>query len=217
VQIESLAFGTDLALLQLGGSEVEDHESYVAVRSREDLAALAKAGLSVGASTVMTAPATSVREPPRPNRDAAYRRLATDADWQQQVELAVASAGRSYEQDFVVAKAAAQRRTAESESGTWWGAFVGDRLVCSMGLFRASPGYAGSRTSRRTRRPRPRSAGTLVHEISRCGIQELGATTLVMVADPDYVAVRIYRSVGFEDSETHLQAEREAHDACAER
>ena len=36
----------------------------------------------------------------------------------------------------------------------------------------------------------------------------LGARTLVMVADPDYLAVRIYRSVGFVDGETQLQADR---------
>jgi hypothetical protein len=31
-----------------------------------------------------------------------------------------------------------------------------------------------------------------------------------MVADPDYLAVRVYRSVGFADSESQLQAERAA-------
>jgi hypothetical protein len=29
-----------------------------------------------------------------------------------------------------------------------------------------------------------------------------------MVADPDYSAVRLYRSVGFSDGESQLQAER---------
>ena len=51
-------------------------------------------------------------------------------------------------------------------------------------------------------------AGTLVHHVSEYGFGELGATTLVMVADPAYLAVRIYRSVGFDDTETQLQAER---------
>jgi hypothetical protein len=36
-------------------------------------------------------------------------------------------------------------------------------------------------------------------------LTEGGARTLVMVADPDYLAVRIYRSVGFKDTETQLQ------------
>ena len=29
-----------------------------------------------------------------------------------------------------------------------------------------------------------------------------------MVADPEYLAIRVYRSVGFTDSETQLQSER---------
>jgi hypothetical protein len=29
-----------------------------------------------------------------------------------------------------------------------------------------------------------------------------------MVADPDYLAIRVYRSVGFADSERQLQVER---------
>jgi hypothetical protein len=29
-----------------------------------------------------------------------------------------------------------------------------------------------------------------------------------MVADPEYLAIRLYRSVGFSDSESQLQAER---------
>ena len=114
----------------------------------------------------------------------------------------------SSERDFVLAKAAAQRRAAESGAGTWWGAFLADRLVCSMG---AVPGEPGTMQVPGRQDARGRGlAGTLVHEISRCGIQEFGATTLVMVADPDHLAVRVYRSVGFEDSETQLQAERRA-------
>jgi ribosomal protein S18 acetylase RimI-like enzyme len=259
VQIESLAFRTDLALLQLAGSEVEDHDCYVVVRtpdnptywwgnflllqtapssdelpaweavftrafpgahhraygiasahgSRDDLAALAAAGMSVDASTVMTATATAVHEPPRPNRAATYRPLVTDADWRQQVELALAGEDRSRTGEFVVAKAAAQRRTAESGAGAWWGAFIGDRLVSSMGLFRASPGLCRFQEVKTHPDARGRGlAGTLVHEISRYGVEELGARTLVMVADPDYLAIRVYRAVGFEDTETQLQADR---------
>jgi ribosomal protein S18 acetylase RimI-like enzyme len=268
VQIESLAFRTDLALLQLGGSVIEDHESYIAVRtpdnptywwgnflllpaapssqelraceavfthtfpgarhraygiasahgSREDLTALAMAGLSVEASTVMTATATSVREPPRPNRAATYRPFEADDDWQQQVELALAGDNQSSGRDFVVAKAKAQRRMTDSGAGTWWGAFAADRLVCSMGLFQASAGLCRFQDVKTHPDARRRGlAGTLVHQISRCGIDELGATTLVMVADPDYLAVRVYRSVGFEDSETQLQAERRPASRALER
>jgi predicted GNAT family acetyltransferase len=48
-------------------------------------------------------------------------------------------------------------------------------------------------------------ASTLVYRASTYGLGELGAKTLVMVADPDYLAIRIYRAVGFTDTETQVQ------------
>jgi hypothetical protein len=47
-----------------------------------------------------------------------------------------------------------------------------------------------------------------VHHVSSFGLTELGAHTLVMVADPAYAAIRLYRALGFTDSESVLQAER---------
>jgi len=174
--------------------------------NREQLTAFEGAGLDTSAATVMTA--TAVHEPRRPNREATYRPLATDGDWEQQVWLlATGEAGAS--PDFVVAKVAAERRMTQTGAGAWWGAFLGDRLLSSMGLFAASPGLARFQEVQTHPEARGRGlAGTLVHEVSRYGLEELGATTLVMVADPDYLAIRIYRSVGFADTETQLQAER---------
>lgn len=257
MHIQSLAFRTDLALLQRSGSEVEDHGTHVAVRtpdnptfwwgnylifprppsredvpewealfartfpgarhraygvasgdgSREELRALADVGFSVEASTVMTA--TSVTEPRRPNREATYRPLVTDADWEQQIELTLTDAANAEEPEFVVAKSAAHRRAAESGAGTWWGAFVGDRLLSSMGLFVAGPGLCRFQEVKTHPGARGQGlAGTLVHELSRHGFSQLDATTLVMVADPDYLAIRVYRSVGFADTEKQLQAQR---------
>jgi ribosomal protein S18 acetylase RimI-like enzyme len=257
MDVRSLAFRTDLALLRLAGSEVEDHGSHIAVRTpdnptywwgnflllprpptdeelpgwlelfgatyptsrhlafgvdgpdgtRDDLAAFAAAGLNVETSSVMTA--TSVHEPPRPNREATYRPLVGDDDWRQQVELGIAGEHEDDGQDFVIAKTAAERSLTGRGIGEWWGAFVDGRLLASMGLFSASPGLARFQQVKTHPEARGRGlAGTLVHEVSRFGFDELGAETLVMVADPGYLAIRVYRSVGFADTETQLQADR---------
>nr|WP_232523763.1 GNAT family N-acetyltransferase [Nocardioides sp. MAH-18] len=174
--------------------------------SIDDLAGFAAAGFETDASTVMTA--TAVHEPQRPNREATYRPLMTDADWAQQVDL-WSGDGEEHGREFVVAKVAAERRMTETGAGAWWGAFVGDRMLSSMGLFAAGPGLARFQQVQTHPEARGRGlAGTLVHRVSRYGFDELGATTLVMVADPGYLAIRIYRSVGFEGTETQLQAQR---------
>jgi ribosomal protein S18 acetylase RimI-like enzyme len=254
MDVAALAFRTDLALAALAGSEVEDHDSHVAVRTpdnptyrwgnylllpeaptaetlpawqdvfartfpgvehrtygvatpdgaQEDLAAFAAAGFETEAASVMTA--TAVHEPPRPNREAPYRPLTSDDDWAQQADLWLTGDDVG-SREFVLAKVAGERRMAEA-AGAWWGAFLGDRLAASMGLVAASPGLARFQQVQTHPDARGRGlAGTLVHRVSRYGFEELGAATLVMVADPEYLAIRIYRSVGFTDSETQLQAE----------
>ena len=259
MDIESLAFRTDLAMLERGGSLVEDRGTHLVVRTpanptywwgnffllptppvdaqeagrwlaafeaefpdaqhrtfgidgrtgtAADLAPFAGLGLSVEVSTVMTA--SSVHEPARPNTEAAYRPLVTDEDWAQQVELSRAGEDPAwYDETFVTQRAAADRRLVAAGYGAWWGAFDGDRLLASMGLFTASPGLARFQSVKTHPDARGRGlAGTLVHRVSRYGFAELGARTLVMVADPDYLAIRIYRSVGFADGETQLHVER---------
>jgi ribosomal protein S18 acetylase RimI-like enzyme len=175
---------------------------------REDLAPFAEVGLDLDVSTVMTA--TTVHEPPRPNTSATYRRLESDRDWAQQVELDLAGEDPgTHSVEFVTARAQAERRLVDAGYGAWWGAFEGGRLLASMGLFTASPGLARFQNVKTHPDARGRGlAGTLVHRVSRYGFDELGADTLVMVADPDYLAIRIYRSVGFADTERQLQAER---------
>jgi ribosomal protein S18 acetylase RimI-like enzyme len=260
MDVTSLGFRTDLALLQLGGTEVEDRGDHLVVRSPhnpmfwwgnflllsqvpaaadtdtwlarfadefpdaehvalgfdgvdgrvDDLAGFAARGLSAEASTVMSA--SVVREPSRPNHDATYRRLSSDADWAQSVELRVACRDEHEEaayREFAVSKTATNRTLAEAGHGGWFGAFIDGELVSQLGLFTASPGLARFQAVETHPDRRDRGlAGTLVHHASRYGFEQMKARTLVMVADPDYVAVRVYRALGFSDGERQLQAER---------
>jgi predicted GNAT family acetyltransferase len=174
----------------------------------EDIGPFAELGMSTEWSSVMTA--TAVHEPPRPNTSATYRPFASDEDWAQHVELSMAGEDPgTHSREFVTAQSEAHRRLVDAGHGAWWGAFESDRLLSSMGLFTASPGLARFQNVKTHPDVRGRGlAGTLVHRISRYGFDELGAHTLVMVADPEYLAIHIYRSVGFADTERQLQAER---------
>lgn len=257
MHLRSLAYRTDLALLELAGSEVEDRGTHLVVRtpqnptfywgnylllaqppsaegvghwletferefpearhrafgvdgttgSTADLAAFEEAGFEVEGSTVLTA--RSVQAPPHPNTEAVVRPLAGDDDWAQQLELSLAGEDEHFTTEFATRRTASQRLTTERGHGQWFGAFLDGRLASSLGIFRASEGLA--RFQQVKTRPTARGrglCGTLVHAASRYAFEELGAETLVMVADPDYVAIRVYRSVGFDGTETQLQATR---------
>jgi len=172
-----------------------------------DLEPFVTLGLTAEASVVMTA--RSVHAPPHPQRRAGYRPLVTDDDWAQQVELSMVGEEVGHDREFCTRQAAADRRLVDGGHGRWYGAFVDGSLVCSMGLFTASPGLARFQSVKTHPDHRGQGlAGTLTHVVARFGLDEVGARTLVMVADPACLAIRVYRSVGFTDGEVLLAAER---------
>jgi RimJ/RimL family protein N-acetyltransferase len=260
VDLTSLGYRTDLALLRLGATEIEDRGDHLVVRSPdnptfwwgnflllarlpeptevdgwlerfaaafpaarhvaigvdgvdgvvEDLAPFAERGMRCQASTVMTA--ELVHEPPRPNPHATYRRLTSGADWAQSIELQMACRDDGQEEaghrEFATRRAGTYRRLVGAGHGAWFGAFLDGELVSQMGLFRAGEGLARFQAVETHPSVRGQGlAGTLVHRVGGYGLDELGATRLVMTADPDYLAVRVYRSVGFLDCEVQLEAQ----------
>jgi ribosomal protein S18 acetylase RimI-like enzyme len=179
--------------------------------SVDDLQGFAALGLHPEGATVMTT--SSVHPPPRPNTTATYRPLTSEADWEQNVELRLACKDPGHEdgayEEFARAQGKTRRDLVAQGLGQWFGAFVEGRLVSQMGMFRAGDGLGRFQSVETHPDFRGQGlAGSLVYEVSGYGLGELGAHTLVMVADPDYLAIRVYRSVGFEDTETQLQVER---------
>ena len=251
MQPRSLAFRTDVRLLQLSGSEVEDRGTHLVVRTpanptyhwgnflllarppypggaREVLAAfdaefprarhravgidgtephdvteLVAAGLRADLGVAMTA--TSVVGPARPADGATYRPLESDDDWDQRVALTVAcdpDGDREGLLAFAHGKAAQERALAEQGLGARWGAFQTDTLVSTAALFRTDDTTARFQSVETLPDARRRGyAGTLVHRLSTHGLTDLGATTLVMVADPAGEAISVYRALGFEVTE----------------
>jgi ribosomal protein S18 acetylase RimI-like enzyme len=261
MDVVSLGYRTDLALLEIGGSQFDDRGDHLIIASpdnpdfywgnfvlfdhlpadaeeaqrwldlfhttfpdrrhiaigvdgttgtAEDLAPFRELGLTPMTSAVMTA--QSVRPPPRPNTEATYRRIETDDDWAQHVELRMAIdevADVDLHRRFIEAKARTSRRLFEAGHGAWFGAFVDGTMRSTMGLVRAGVGLARFQNVETHPEARGRGlAGSLVHHVSQYGFVDLGAETLVMVADPDYVAIRVYESVGFVASESQLGIEK---------
>lgn len=169
-----------------------------------------EAGLRLDLSTVLTA--SAIHRPPHPGHGACYRPLAGDDDWAQSRELRLACTSaeeRAEHLPFIERRAAEARRLAEAGHGAWFGAFRDGRLVAQLGLFSDGTGIARYQdVATHPAARRQGLAGTLVWHAGQHGLDELGASTLVIVADPGYPAIRIYRSVGFTDRETQIGLER---------
>jgi GNAT superfamily N-acetyltransferase len=165
------------------------------------------AGLEAQHATVLTCAA--VRPPPHPNSGAEIRPLESGTDWQQSFELGVRCFGADGAQDYLKRRAAARRRLTRAGSGAWFGAFTGGRLLAQLGVCDAGGGFARYQDVETDPAARRQGlAGTLVWHAGRYGREVLGASTLVIVADPADVAIRIYRACGFTALQSQLTFER---------
>ncbi len=165
------------------------------------------AGLEPQRDTVLTCAA--VGPPPHPNAAAEVRRLESDADWRQSVELAMRCFDHDEPRDYLEARTAAWRRVTQAGRGAWFGAFADGRLLAQLGLFDAGDGYARYQHVETDPQARRQGlAGTLVWHAGRYGREILGAGTFVIVADPAAVAIRVYRACGFADTQSQFSFER---------
>ena len=196
---------------------------------------LAECGLEVDRSVVMTA--RQVHLPQHGNPDAVCRMLSSaprhgsglvsssgsdcaggpgsDSDWAAAVDLH-AIEHRDFDpvefRDFVQRRMTARREQQEAGLGGWFGAFVDAKMVSGLGLFTDGSGlgrFQDVETLAAVRRTG--LAATLVHHASVVGLREFGIRDLVMVADPDYSAIRLYRSLGFGESEIQVGLARPVH------
>jgi GNAT superfamily N-acetyltransferase len=163
------------------------------------------AGLKAERSIALTA--TDLYEPAHLNREAEIRPLASDDDWHQSVELN-ARIGESEgltDLEYYQGRVLSRRRVTEQGLGVWFGAFSDDRLVAQLGVFGTGGGVVRYQEVETDPAVRRRGlAGTLVWQAGQYALEELGARTLVIVADAKGDPIRLYRSVGFTDAEGQL-------------
>lgn len=181
--------------------------------SEEALAGFADVGFEVQRTTVMT-----TRSLPRSGRavlGVTCRPLVGDDDWAQHVELSLVvypeSPGEG-RRAFAEIRAASRRRAVEAGAGAWLGSFVDGRLVSQLGVLRAGPGLSRYQDVETHPDFRRRGlAGMLVERAGLMMFSAYGVHTLVMVADPGDEAIRLYRSLGFVESEHQLEASQPLH------
>ncbi len=136
------------------------------------------------------------------------RPLHSDEDWEAAIHNQVASELKDFKLESYVPFKRAQfqkyRAMAESGLGKWFGAFVDDRLVADCGVyeFDGIARYQAVGTHPEFRRRG--ICGNLVYETAKYAYENLMASKLVMVADPEYHAAKVYESVGFKPTEKSI-------------
>ena len=154
-----------------------------------------------------------------PRRPAAYppapvsgRALHTDAEWDQVVELQVASRDAEHEEsgyrEFRRRQMARYRRMVDAGLGNWYAAFLDEQPVADLGLFHSDGigRYQSVGTHPNFRRRGIASA--LIVEAGRQSKAVYNLHTLVIVAEEASNAARLYQSLGFRATEHQTGLER---------
>lgn len=165
------------------------------------------AGFDVEQSVILTATKDDIRAPLNMNTDVLIRPLESEADWRAAIDLQVACRRDTFRADmylpFKEKQMAKYRRMAQAGLGHWYGAFLDERLVGDCGLFSFDGigRYQAVETDAEFRRRGICAA--LIYHTSRMVLAS-NAHTLVMAADPEYHAARVYKSIGFKERERQI-------------
>jgi ribosomal protein S18 acetylase RimI-like enzyme len=171
--------------------------------------ALEAAGLTLEVSCVLVA--TELQPPFRSPEDVVLRPLESDDDWRGAVDVRLAIDDRpdAGHAQFVDRRMQEMRSWMTGGHGVYVGAFAAGRLVASLGLFTDGSGlgrFQNVETHPEFRR-RGLAAGLLALA-AELGREHHGVRRSVIVADPGYVAIELYRRMGFTDSEWQVQWQR---------
>jgi ribosomal protein S18 acetylase RimI-like enzyme len=152
----------------------------------------------------LVAGAGDIVRPPKFAADVEVVRMdpADDAGWSELVELQVLSRDEGHSEEsyrsYARDQARNRREMIAEGAGAWLAARVDDRYVADLGVF-VFEGGLGRYQSVGTHPDYRRRGlcGRLVHDAGVLAFEQFGARELVMVADAEYHAARIYESCGF--------------------
>lgn len=103
--------------------------------------------------------------------------------------------------DFHIKQAIAYKKMVNNGVGKWFGAYLENKLVASLGIFKEETIGRYQVVSTHPDFQRQGICGTLVYKTAQYAFSKMGIDKLVMVADEDYHTVKIYESVGFKPVE----------------
>ncbi len=156
-------------------------------------------GFNLNRSVVLTT--RQVVQPPNFNRDVIIRPITADWEWEQalqnQIECRPSGFSSQGYQVFKQNQMIRYRRMTGLGLGFWFGAFLHEHLVADLGLFVSGKIARFQQVETHPEFRRRGICGALVYQASCYAFDRMNVDTLVMVADEEYHAARIYESIGF--------------------
>lgn len=156
-------------------------------------------GFELDKAVVLTA--THVKPPRKYNQAVEVREIDLEAFMERCIEIQVACANEHLAKEtwreFYKTSMANYLNLIRDGHGKWFGAFLEGELVGSLGLFKDREVGRFQIVSTHPDFQRKGVCSTLVYESAKNALNDMEINELVMVADEEYHAAKIYESVGF--------------------
>ncbi len=160
-------------------------------------------GFNLSQSVVLSTAQVTI--PPKYNQEVVIRPLTDDWEWEQATQNQVACRPPEHSLDgfqvFQQKQMLRYRQMTRAGLGLWFGAFLENQLVADLGVFTVGRIGRFQQVGTHPDFRRRGICGRLVYETSRYAFEQMEVETLVMVADENYHAAKIYESVGFQPKE----------------
>jgi RimJ/RimL family protein N-acetyltransferase len=164
-----------------------------------DVSEFLKNGYELEAKGVLAA--TQVVIPPKFNEKLIVRPLQTESEWNQIINLQINCADDNIPKDewekFYTSQSERYKAMTVAGLGNWFGGFIEGQLVCGLGIFHRNGIGRFQIVCTDPNFRRQGLCGTLVYLSAQYAFTQMSINKLIMVADPDYFAIKIYESVGF--------------------
>lgn len=153
-----------------------------------------------------------VEMPPRTNLAVSVRPVVHEAEFEAAIEGQLETRDPAFDRDryfdFCQRQMALYREMIAAGRGLWWGAFAGEELVGSLGVFHSQGLARYQVVTTHRQHQRQGICARLVYEAGRHALEHFGVHTLVMAAEAGSDAARIYQSAGFCARETSYALSR---------
>ncbi len=171
-------------------------------------------GFDAELSMVLTLGHGELVPPKYPRSDIVVRVLESDSDWRRATENQITSRDQklfsleSYT-PFKQKQMAKYRAMTDAGHGHWYGAFLGTEMVADCGVFVFGTTARFQAVGTLPQHRGGGICGNLIyqatqHTLANKTIENKTVEKIVMVADPNYHAARIYTSVGFKPTEKQI-------------
>ncbi len=153
--------------------------------------------------------ATSVNKPPKLNESIEVRPIDLENYMEECIECLLSCAdtenlSKESWKNFYTNSMKQFHQFTNNGYGKWFGAFIEGRLAGSLGVFLDGDVARYQLVSTHQRFQRKGVCSSLVYKSAVHAFHHMGAKTLVMVADGEYHAAKIYESVGFKPEQTQI-------------